>query len=668
MPHDNPFADFTDDKLLAELNVAELDWAMRWSKIREWRELRYGRDDVLSEIPESLRATSFSYHSPAFDEGVLNLSAFLAAATQTWKAEPPSDKARKKANELEGLLRTVFGANGVLDSEGGGQPVDLVWQNQVENGHGIEKLILKRNYPVRMPARRFTDDPDIDGLKADDYERNDDRRPKSRRARKSENYVRQRNLRETDAALNKRREEHFEDEFPWMRRSVNPETYWERTVDGVGLVGGEINRRPASMLEEHGLMHFNSKPDEGDYVYLGEPEARTGGQANYQVPVVDTFELWTPDGLGMFGFISQSKNNEGRKNLAMGKEQLSRWRHPYGRLPYYHSYGRPSTDPDRSYKYTGAFNAMISELPLLNHLETMHFNSVHRGYFPLYYPVQDRASGEQQPLDNMEHLTGVQMADTERVELPPGWRWEIMPSGFEPDIGQQLAAVRQRVQQSAIAAVLTGTSPGSADSGAKISLLINAAGRALSPFIRHREAPMQEEAQTMLRVSKMLGLDLHVPDAELSREDGTTFITPLTIKAKDIVTTAVTVTLNMALPVDQAAMEVRGITMRDTFNMSFQTVAERFFNIGDPEKELDRIRLERRDPQLDDVAFAKAMADFQQAAPLEFERFMGEIQPVEVPDATVGGGPQGAYNGAAAEAGRGGPASPTAIQMESPGI
>ncbi|KKK98892.1 hypothetical protein LCGC14_2638220, partial [marine sediment metagenome] len=227
------------------------------------------------------------------------------------------------------------------------------------------------------------------------------------------------------------------------------------TQDGVPIGVGEIATRPASVLKDHDRTELM---EDDDFTYMGEPSPRDESQSGSTRKIVNTFEWWT-NTHGYFGFFSKDANENGeRKFLPSGKADMAKWRHPYGRPPYYFAYGLPSTDNDRAYKFTGAFNSMVEELPLLNMLETMHLNAVHRGYFPIYYPVKEATQNDLPPLDNMESLVGASQADMEREELPPGWKWEVMPSGFEPDLMAQLVASRERVEKSAIAAVLTGTS------------------------------------------------------------------------------------------------------------------------------------------------------------------------------------------------------------------
>ncbi len=645
------------DQVLELVSTLEHEWQSRHSRVRGQRDLRYGRDDVLSTIPEELRATDFEYHSPALNEGILNLTAFLSAAALTITVKPQRDRDRTKADDLEGLCKAVFGANGILETESGGEVIFSVWEQQVESGVGCFKFHLKRDYPLRVPRRRFLDD--LENMTAEDFEPNDDFAPRSRKDSRAEKGTTK--LKETNASLDRRRADFADDEFAWQWRSVDERILIVLTQDGVPIGVGEIASRPASVLKEHDR---DELLEDDNFVYMGEASPRDESQAGSTRQVVNTFEWWTSTH-GYFGFLANNAQESGkRKAIPSGKMEMAKWRHPYGRPPYYFAYGLPSTDNDRAYKYTGAFTSLEQELPLTNFLETLHVNAVHRGYLPVYQPVREASGNDLPPLDNMEALVGVSQADVERTELPPGWKWEVMPSGFEPDLMAQLVASRERVKDSALNAVLTGTSPGAGDSGAKISLLIDAAGRSVSPFVRHFEAPLKEMAETMLRVSKALGLDLRATQ-DRQKDDGTTYVEALTIKASDIVSTAVNVRLDVALAVDQAAQETRGLTLVQMKMLSYETAAPRYFSVGDPTKEMDRIRLGTRDTQIDDIAFGAATQRFMAAEPAEFAQFVGQVQPPEQVEGRIGGGPEGAFEGASAALGQGRPALPGATQTDS---
>lgn len=635
---------YTDEQVRRLAADAQDDWSKRYDRLREWRDVRYGRDDVISTIPDELQATDFEYHSSELDDACNELASFLSAAKQTWTASPSKDREQAKADDVEAVVAEVFGPNGVLESESGGEASYNVWQNQVENGHGIYKFTLKKDYPLRMPKRRYSDE------EGEGFEPNPDYVPQSRKETREEQGKTK--FREPDESFDKRRQAFMEEEFAWQWRSVDPlnNGYFRITKDGVLVAAGEVANRPLSVLDDYDVTVENL---EKDYVFAGDPS-----EAGRSSRMVTTFEFWN-DRYCWFGVVSSSANETGRRTA----EVLKRWPHPYGRPPYYEAFGLISTDADLSYRFNGAFGKMLSEIPLLNHLETMHFNAVHRGYFPLYYPVKDPKYGDDpNPLDT-EQLVGVTQADMSRTELPPGWRWEIMPSGFEPDLTAQLQAARERVESSAVVSVLRGASPSSADSGVKISLLINAATRSISPFVRHHEAPLKEMAETFLRVNKRLKIDTRLT-LEEQRDDGRVLVKPLVLKAEDIVTTKVDLSLAIELPVDQAAREAQGMTLINGKMASYETAAPKYLGIGDPQKERLRIAVEGRESQIDDVAFNAATNRFLQFEPDIYREWFSDVSPVEPPDRTVGGGPEGAFGGGAAEIGRGEVASPSAVQVE----
>ena len=637
-----------DSKYLEQVTVAAHQWSVRHNKIKEWRDIRYGRDDVLSTIPEELRATDFEYHSMDLDEAVHDLAAFMSGSQQTWIVNPGKDRDARRADDEESVLAATFGPNGVLEQEAGSEVAYMVWQNQVEPaGQGIYKFTLKRDYPLRMPKRKYADETDDEG----EYEDNPDYKPNSRRRKDSSDQTK---YRETDGSLSKRRDKFMEDDFPWQWRSVDPIHYFEITQDGKVVCAGEITARSAAILDEHDRADL--KGVEKGYVYLSAPDSDGNSST-----VVNTIEYWTPTH-GYFCF-TQSEAKDGKREV----EESRSWSHPYGRVPYYHANGLMTNDKGLALKYSGAFTKLLSEVPLLNHLETMHFNAVHRGYFPMYYPVKDAQAGNSAAPMEAEQLQAVTQADMERTELPPGWKWEVMPSGFEPDLTYQLQAARDRVKDSAIASVLAGRSGGSGDSGAKISLLINAATRNIDPFRRHHEGAYKAMAETMLRCSKKLKLDLNV-SIETTTEEGTRLVKSLSLRATDIVSTSVDMQLNVKLPVDEAAGETRGLTMVQNNMMSYAQAAPRFFGVGDPTKEKERIAIERREIQIDDIAFQQAAMNFQSVAPAYFAEFMQNVEPLGAPAGTAGGGPQGSYGGASAMMGRGGPALPSASQVDMGGM
>lgn len=637
------------DDVLRLVNEGMQEWSSRHDQIREERDIRYGRDSVLSTIPIELQSTDFEYHSSDLDDAVIELTAFLTGAELTVDVKPPNAKSKGKADDIESILHQIFKPNGVLDTEAPDEVDWLVVQNACENGQGTYKLTLKRDYPLRMPQRAFLDDDEE--FDADvKYEKNPQFNPRSRKD--SRGKAGKTRFRETEDSLTERRESFQEDEFPWQWRSVDPTTRFKITQDGVEVIGGELTERSATVLDRHGQAHL--KDVEKGFTYLSGSE-KTGGQQT----VVKTLELWTHTH-GYFAIVGNKPDKNGKREMIT----LKSWRHPYGRTPYYEALGVPTTDPGLTFAYAGAFGKMQSEIPLLNHLETMHFNAIHRGFFPMYYPVKDAAFGGQQAPMEAEQMVAVTSADMERTELPPGWKWEIMPSGFEPDLMAQLQASRERVNDSAVKAVLSGASPGSSDSGAKISLLISAATRAISPFVRHREGAIKEMMETMLRVSKRLKLDLNVEGEEIS-DDGTSLAKKVRLKPEDIVSTTVEPRLNIKLPVDQAAEESRGLTLLQAKAASYETVAARHFGIGDPQAERDRIAIETRETQIDDLAFQLASVEFGQRVPEEVAAFMGGVNPAEPAKRTVGGGPQGTFGGASAMIGRGGSASPSATQIDS---
>ncbi len=646
------------DQVVEQVSTHWQDFHPRRTVIRNWRDIRYGRDDVLNTIPEELRSTDFEYHSMQFNSAVFDLTAFLSAAKQTWTVDPQRDADRKKVDVEEQIIRAIFGPNGVLDTESGGEVSFAVWQNQCENGQGVYKFLLKRDYPLAMPQRIFADE--VGDFPDAKFEDNPDFNGHSRKSTRVDR--RQTRNRESDDSLDARRDDFMEGEFPFEWRSVDPLNTVPITHDGVVVARVEMTARRATILKEHG--HFDLMDVDQGFVYLSEPQGDTemGRSTGSTGLVVNTFEFWTATH-GYFGFMSkQQDSTTGHHKIVLSKE-IKSWTHPYGRVPYYEANGLINTDHDLAFRWAGAFDAMISETPLLNHLESMHFNAIQRGFFPLYYPVKDQGfRGEPAPME-AEQMVGVTHSDMERVELPPGWKWEVMPSGFEPDLTFQLQSARERVGESAIAAVLTGSSPGAGDSGAKISLLINAAARSISPFVRHHVAPLQEMATMMLDTAKRMKLDLSVTIDE-REPDGSTRAKRLTLKATDIVSTAVRLSLNIALPVDEAAQESRGMTLVQQGMMSYDRAAPIFLGIGDPEAERDHIAIEKREAQLDDVAFQTAVMDFEQRAPSIFAGFFGNVEPLEAPDGSVGGGPGGTFGGASTNIGRGQTAQPSATQLD----
>ncbi|MCR4339989.1 MAG: hypothetical protein NUW01_08895 [Gemmatimonadaceae bacterium] len=658
----DPFDDATIDEILLQVSVADDEASRRHNKIKEWRDLRYGRDDVLNTIPVELRATDFEYHSPELDRAIAELTSFLSASIPVWMVDPAHTRDKSKADDIEAVLDAVFGRNGVLETESGGEVSYSVWENQVENGEGIYKFTMKRDYPLSIPQRRYADEyADQDSRDATELEDNPEYNPRSRK--ESREGKKQSRYRERTGSLDARRKEFSEKEFPFQWRVVDPRTHFVKTVDGVPVLEGEITKRQATILKDHGLEELTDRSK--GFVFLEEAKPADDAQSSSQTPMVTCFEAWTRT-KGYFGFCAAGKSNGKRDIRLSAHKQHRSWTHPYGRTPYYHAYGLPSTDSDAAYRYTGAFMSMVAEMPLLNHLETMHFNSVQRGHFPMYYPVKDPAFKGQTPPMDVEQLIGVSHTDMERTELPPGYRWEVMPSGFEPDLNKQLDSVRQRVMQSAIREVLSGISAASGESAAHLALKIDAAQRAMSPFVRHHEAPRKEMAQCMLSTAKKLRIDLHVTATE-QKPDGTRLTKPLVLKASDIVSTSVNVQLKTELPVDAAANETRAMSLIQSGMRSYETIAPELLGVGDPVREKVRIRLEQRQVQIDDIAFNAAAFRFAQNEPAEFANFMQNVQPVAPPSGTVGGGPNGTLGGATALMGRGEAKSPNAAQVDGGG-
>lgn len=629
--------------MLALVSRSSRRWEPRWSVLDEWRDLRYGRDDVISTIPVELQSTDFEYHGSDFDEAVLDLTAFLSAADETWTVDPPTDRDASKASTIEDILQAVFGMQGVLETEAGDEVTDMVWQNQVENGQGYYKLTLKRDYPLAL-RRQFADKP------GDGYEENPEYDRRSRVATRAESGTSR--YRETDEAREKRISEYMQSEFAWEWRYVDPRWYFEVTKDNKVVIAGEVTERSLESLDDGDRASLSAI--ENNRQFLSRPSERGGGD-----DTVRCFEAWS-EVQGFFGFVGSDHS------ARLARE----WSHPYRRVPYFPAIGLTTTDPGIEYRYAGAFGKMIPELTLLNHLETMHFNAIHRGYFPLYQAVKDPSfGGEVAPLET-EQFVNVAAVDAEKQQLPPGWRWEVMPSGFEPDLGAQLVAARERVKQSAVTQVLTGASPGAGDSGAKISLLINAANRALSPFTRHHSAARKEMAQMMLDVNKRVGIDTHITVKSVN-DEGNVVEKKMTLKADDIVSCTVANKLTIFLPVDQAAQEARGLTLWQAGAKSYRSVAPEFFGVGDPERERDRIAIEKRENQIDEIAFQLASKDFEARSPSIFTEMLGVTKAMPpaptMDDDTAGGGPGGVHGGATTMLGRGGPSLPTATQVDGTG-
>jgi hypothetical protein len=289
---------------------------------------------------------------------------------------------------------------------------------------------------------------------------------------------------------------------------------------------------------------------------------------------------------------------------------------------------------------------------MVNTLETMHHNSVYRSRFPRYQLVKKSDAGLSPALD----VAQTQIAsydDAQATAPPPGYEWQPIPSGAADDLLGQLEMARQRLNDNALAAVLRGiTAPG--DSGAKVSFTINAAGRALDPFKRRHETCLGEIGTFMFDVAQRAKLDLNVDTVRRNPATGRTFVKATAVKYQDIVSTNVKVSLDLRLPVDQGAMETRGLALERERKMSYETAAPEFYGIADPIAERDRIDFETRMPQLDELAFRQAV---QTWATLhvnpDTQQLLGQMPTPARPAGGVGGGPAGAYGGASRMLGRG---------------
>ena len=636
----DPFADMSESELLETITIGEADWMERREVIRDWRRIRNKQDDVLSSIPPDMQVVDFEYHDSTLDESILAFSSILGAATPIFEVSAAADDERAKADREELVLTEIYRPNGILDQESGGGVRDQVNQNRGENGHGIYKQVLKRDYPHSMPQRRFADD------QSDDFERNPQFNPRSRKDTREEKGLSR--FVETDEALDARRAKFYEDEFQWQWTSIDPETVFKITQDGKLIGFGEVNARPSSTLHDHNRDELLG--DDKGFVYLDEPEAKESIRGAGRRTMVNTFEFWT-SGWAYFGFLSHSSTNGLRTAVFSGLRQWSKMKHSYGRPPYYESFGRIRSGQPLHYRYDGAFPALISETPLLNNLETIHYNMIHRGAFPFYQLVRDRSfSNEIPPLD-AEQVTVVATTDQAHLpEPPPGYTWDLMPNGVEPNLTDQLRDARERVRDNALAAVLRGASVSPGDSGAKVSLLLGAAQRTVDPFRRHDEMALTEMAENLLMTSKRLGIDIILtPDPG----EGDLLTDPMILKAKDIVSVKVKVTSIISLPVDEAANETRAMQLKATRLKSYDSYATELLNVGDPEREQELIRLEDREPQLDQISFLTAQADFSRQAPEIFADFMGMIDEPEPAANTVGGGPEGTLGGATAALGQG---------------
>lgn len=653
---DTPFTqELTTQQVLQYVQQGRDAWLPRWNVVKRWRDLRYMRDNVRSLIPDALRSTNFEYHDGTFNKACFELASFLSAAAPMFMVNPPSDNKREAAQAIQDVLHAVLAPGGVLDRESNNQVPFLVWENQGENGHGIYKLVLKSSYPLAMPQREYFDDPHPDLP----YEDNPAYTPRSRKEdRKAKGESK---LRETDDSLADRRDAYAHAEFPFQWMHTDGRVFFEFTQNGVPIAQGEITQRPATALNQYGLAALNNKTC--GFIFLGDAQPKDSPNPSPALGyMVNFFELWTANH-GYCGFISATVDAQKGHTIRFGETNDWTWVNPLQRLPYFPAYGLTSTEDDVAGKLHGLFDSLIVETPLLNYLETLHFNAGHRQQLPIYQPVQDPGyAGKQIPL-NAEMQQAVTEDRIEEIDLPPGWRWEPINPGSEVSVMDQLKACRERVMNNALAAVLTGTSPGSADSGAKISLMLNAATRAMSPLVRNHEIPMSEMAETILETSRRLLLPLVVEQVSVDGS-GTSIVKKLVLNPEDIITTKVTCSYKIELPVDQAARETRGMALIQSHNMSYETVAPQFFNIPDPVKEKIRIRMDLFDGPMNQIAFQQAAQQLAAYAPEIFKDIMGMITPPGPPEPTVNGGANGAYGGASAMAGGGGAALPTAVQAE----
>lgn len=627
-------------------------WQNRWTQVADWRDDRYGDADVLSLIPFELRATDYEYHDDTYNRAILDGASFLSASNTIWTVDPPTDRNKGKADDIEAVLRAVFDPGGIMDTEANHDVSMRVWEGQLEAGRGIYKMVVKRSYPLGMPQRRYEDDDDEEVP----YEDNPDFRPQSRKATRQDR--KETKLRETDTSLKERREEFEKNEFPFQWNYVDERTYFELTLDGVPFAAGEINARPASILDEHGLGRLKDKKE---WVYTpvlgeGKPKSSATAETHQQVKTVNTFELWTPS-RGYFGFLSHGRVGEGGTRIAAFSEdeEYWTWQNPMNRIPYFVARGMPTTHDQLALSMMGAFTTVQGDTSLVNYLETMIFNATHRNLFPKYQAVIDPTYKQERLPLNTEAQKIVDDVEMQDIDLPPGWVWQPIDPGSELDLHKQLADARERMEDDALAAVLTGR-VGANASGAQVSLRINAAERALSPIVRNHQIPLSEMGQTMLETARRLKMPLNVETA-VQGEAQTRTVKKLSLSPDDIITTQVTAFLDPALPVDQAARETRGMALMAANRMSYETGAPRFFGIGDPQKEQARIDLDIVHPMLVQFAAAAAMQQLEAAFPEVFRDMMGRIGQTEGPMSQegegVGGGPGGSFGGAAAMIGRG---------------
>lgn len=634
----------------------------RWDLIKKWRDVRYGvSGTVIAQIPTELQTTNYEYFDQTLTESIFDLTAFLASASPVFTMPSARRVNASKANLIEAILTEVFREGGVLAEEGDHTVQWSVFQNQVESGHGIYKLYLKRDYPLSMPQREYSDET------KPDFEENPSYKPKSPKLGRAERA--ESKYRESDSRLKQRRDKFFEEEFAFAWDSVDPATYFRIEQNGRTIADGEISTRSATLLNEHGMSEY-AKSSEGWVYKMGAMgRARPEGSASDGGPgmMVDTFELWTKT-RGYFGFISQRGVGElSKPRIELSESPEASWVNALGRSPYFHAYGRRSTEPDNAGMLHGAFDGLITETQLLNYLETFHFNMAHRQNFPLYQPERDPSFAGAAPPIGAEQNVVVSQDEMQTRDLPIGWRWVPINPGVPVDLYQQLAASRERIKENALAAVLRGMSPGAGDSGAKIAMLTDAAGRSVSVFVKQNQIALSEMASCMLETSKRMGITLCIDYQSRDRKTGAVSTKSVDLKPGDIIGTKVKAKLDVSLPIDRAAMESRGLALMGSGRISYTNGAPEYLNISSPEEEQELIDFERRMPAMDELAFQTAAAQFKLVAPSIFAPIIGVLEStVMPPNNTVAGGPNGPYGGATALLARGDAALPGATQVEAP--
>lgn len=661
----DPYAGKGNDFILEQISRAENQARPRRDVLKEWRDERYGRTNVIDMIPPNLRATAYEYHSPAINDNINLLTSFLSQGQMIMRAGAPTDKQRTAADEEEEVLQEIFRPGGQLDAESPGRIRYKAWGQQVENGDGVYKLMEKRDYPLAIPQRIFSDDESAatwaNMTPVDNPRYTGKDRRAGREALGTTRYM------ETNRSLDERRSMFFDSEFPWMWRAPDPITMIRVTQDGINILEGEITIRAANVLDEHGLGDL--KRNDAGYTYFLEEPHEKGSALQSRSPVVATFEIWSRT-RGWFGFLSHSLQDNGQRELKLSlNEEFATWNHDYERTPYYHAFGFPSTDDNPAYEWAGVFESLIAEVKLLNYLETMVFNAAHRHIFPEYQLTRLAGAADAQPLTaEQKQITSYDEAQTR--DPPPGYEWQPIPAGLEPDVAMQLQSARDRVKDQAISQVLTGRSDGGAnDSGAKISLLTNAAQRSIDPLVEGHELPYSQMATVMIRSSKRKKTPLSVT-TKSKRPDGNFIVRALTLTPARMVSDHIEATFNIALPVDAAAMETRGMALMREGRLSFRTAGPKYLDIGDPDAEMDRIDFEKRVPQMDELAFREAVrvwAGLMLEA--DIAAFLNSMPQPENPAGGVGGGPDGAFGGAAQQLGAGNQSlagTPGSAQIVSP--